>query len=224
MSRVTKQGNTLVEFNVVVRIKFILLLPNSVGRYLMIRSLFIAVTTSYLEKSSPAEAVFCDSMFLWISSNPCSLNLLLVRSLQTEIIIAKCLIQERNNVIRVRVEPSSCNQGRRCVTHSTTLPSRRSSAAAYFFAETTVVMGSMRIAADCPGGCDESSAQFRDFTRSFEESVNQVRYRIFDRWIFLWLQVARVMLQIRGDALVASFLLLFKKRLFFFWAICFFGL
>ena len=52
-------------------------------------------------------------MFLWISSNSCSLNLLLVRSHQAEIIIVKRLIQGRNNVTRVRVEPRSFDQGRR---------------------------------------------------------------------------------------------------------------
>ena len=64
-------------------------------------------------------------MFLWISSNPCPLNLLLVRSHQAEIIIVKRLIQGRNNVTRVRVEPRSFDQGRRtndASTHSATLP------------------------------------------------------------------------------------------------------
>ena len=50
-------------------------------------------------------------MFLWISSNSCSLKTLLVRSHLAEIIIAKRIIQGRNNVTRVRVEPGSCNQG-----------------------------------------------------------------------------------------------------------------
>ena len=54
-----------------------------------------------------------DPMFLWISSNSCPLNLLLVWSHQAEIIIVKCLIQGRNNVTRVRVEPRSFDQGRR---------------------------------------------------------------------------------------------------------------
>ena len=52
-------------------------------------------------------------MFLWISSNSCPLNLLLVRSHQAEIIIVKRLIQGRSNLTRVGVEPRSCNQGRR---------------------------------------------------------------------------------------------------------------
>ena len=52
-------------------------------------------------------------MFRWISSNSCPLNLLLVRSQQAEIIIAKRLIQGRNNVTRVRVEPRSFDQSRR---------------------------------------------------------------------------------------------------------------
>ena len=69
--------------------------------------------------------VSIDPMFLWISSNSCPLNLLLVRSHQAEIIIVKRLIQGRNNVTRVRVEPRSFDQGRRkndAFTHSATLP------------------------------------------------------------------------------------------------------
>ena len=53
-----------------------------------------------------------DPMFLWIFSNSCPLNLLLVRSHQAEIIIVKRLIQGRNNVARVRVEPGPFDQGR----------------------------------------------------------------------------------------------------------------
>ena len=66
-----------------------------------------------------------DPMFLWISSNSCQLNLLLVRSHQAEIMVLKRLIQERNNVTRVRVEPRLFDQGRRkndAFTHSATLP------------------------------------------------------------------------------------------------------
>ena len=66
-----------------------------------------------------------DPMFLWISSNSCPLNLLLVRSHQAEIIIVKRLIQGRNSVTRVRVEPGSFDQGRRkndAFTYSATLP------------------------------------------------------------------------------------------------------
>ena len=48
-----------------------------------------------------------DPMLLWISSNSCALNLLLVRSHQAEIIIVKRLIQECNNVTREWVEPRS---------------------------------------------------------------------------------------------------------------------
>ena len=62
-----------------------------------------------------------DPMFLWISSNSCPLNLLLVRSHQAEIITVKRLVQGRNNVTRVRVE---ADQGRRkndAFTHSATL-------------------------------------------------------------------------------------------------------
>ena len=54
-----------------------------------------------------------DPMFLWISSNFCQLNLLLVRSHQAEIIIVKHLIQGRNDVTRVRVEPRSFDRDRR---------------------------------------------------------------------------------------------------------------
>ena len=51
--------------------------------------------------------VFSDPMFLRIFSNT-SLSLLLVGSHQAEIIIVKCLIQGRNNVTRMRVEPRLC--------------------------------------------------------------------------------------------------------------------
>ena len=67
-----------------------------------------------------------DPMFLWISSNSCPLNLLLVRSHQAEIIIVKRLIQGRNSVTRVRVEPN--DQGRRkndAFTYSATLPTKQ---------------------------------------------------------------------------------------------------
>ena len=49
--------------------------------------------------------VSIDPMFLWIS-NFCSLNLLLVRSYQAEIMIVKRLIQGRKNVTRMRVDPA----------------------------------------------------------------------------------------------------------------------
>ena len=57
-----------------------------------------------------AEIRFClgvssDPMFLWVSLNSRPLNLLLVQSHQAEIIMVKRLIQGRNNVNRVRVEP-----------------------------------------------------------------------------------------------------------------------
>ena len=68
-----------------------------------------------------------DPMFLWLSSNSCPLNLLLVRSHQAEIIIVKRLIQGRNNMTRVRVEPRPFDQGRRkndALTHSATLPTK----------------------------------------------------------------------------------------------------
>ena len=68
-----------------------------------------------------------DPIFLWISSNSCPLNLLLVRSHQAEIIIVKRLIQGRNSVTRVRVEPKSFDQGHRkndAFTYSATLPTK----------------------------------------------------------------------------------------------------
>ena len=64
-----------------------------------------------------------DPMFLWISSNSCPLNLLLIWSHQGEIIIVKHLIQG-HNVTRVRVEPRPFDQSRRkndVFTHSATL-------------------------------------------------------------------------------------------------------
>ena len=69
--------------------------------------------------------VSSNPMFLWISSNSCPLNLLLVQSHQAEIIIVKCLMQGRNNGIRVQVEPRSCDQDRcqnNAFTLLTTLP------------------------------------------------------------------------------------------------------
>ena len=57
--------------------------------------------------------VSSDPMFLEISSNSRPLNLLFIRSHQAEIIIVKRLIEGRNNVTRVRVEPKSCAQVRR---------------------------------------------------------------------------------------------------------------
>ena len=71
--------------------------------------------------------VFIDQMLLWISLSSCPLNLLLVRSHQSEIIIVKRFIQGRNNVTRVRVEPRSFDQSRRkndAFTHLATLPTK----------------------------------------------------------------------------------------------------
>ena len=51
-------------------------------------------------------------MVLLISNSVLSLNLLLVGSRQAEIIIAKRLVQRRNNMTRVRVKPRSYDQGR----------------------------------------------------------------------------------------------------------------
>ena len=65
-------------------------------------------------------------MLLRISSNSCSLNLLLVRSHQEEIINVKRLIQESKSVTRVPVEPRSFHQSCRknnAFTLSATLPS-----------------------------------------------------------------------------------------------------
>ena len=58
------------------------------------------------------------------SSNPCPLNMLLFRSHQEEIIIVKRLIQVRDNMTRIRVEPRPCDQGHRknnTLTHSVTI-------------------------------------------------------------------------------------------------------
>ena len=66
-----------------------------------------------------------DPTFLWIFSNFCPLNLLFVRTYQAEIIIVKRLIQKRNSMTRVRVEPRSFDQGcckNDAFTHSATLP------------------------------------------------------------------------------------------------------
>ena len=65
-----------------------------------------------------------DPIFLWISSNSCPVNLLLVRSHQAEIIIVKRLIQGHNNVTSMWVEPRPFDQGRRKnddFTHSAVL-------------------------------------------------------------------------------------------------------
>ena len=70
-----------------------------------------------------------DPTFLWISSNSCPLNLLLVQSHKVEIIIVKRLIQGRNNMTRVRVEPRSFDKGHRkndAFIHSATLPTTHS--------------------------------------------------------------------------------------------------
>ena len=63
-----------------------------------------------------AEIRFClgvssDPMFLWVSLNSRPLNLLLVQSHQAEIIMVKRLIQARNIVSRLRVEPKSFDHG-----------------------------------------------------------------------------------------------------------------
>ena len=71
--------------------------------------------------------VSVDPMILWISSNSCPLNLLLVRSHQAEIIIVMRLIQGRNNVTRVRVELRPFDQSPRkndAFTPSATLPTK----------------------------------------------------------------------------------------------------
>ena len=60
-----------------------------------------------------------DPMFLWVSSNSCPLNLLLVRSHQAEVIIVKRLVQERNNVTRVELNPDHLI---RVVVKTTPLP------------------------------------------------------------------------------------------------------
>ena len=73
-------------------------------------------------------------LFLWISSNSCPLNSLFVRSHQAEIITLKRLIQERNNVTKVRVQPRSCDQGRSesdAFTHSAMLATTSSGNTAF---------------------------------------------------------------------------------------------
>ena len=52
-------------------------------------------------------------MFLEISWHSSPLNLLVFRSRQAKIIVVKRLIQGRNYVTKVRVEPKACDQGRR---------------------------------------------------------------------------------------------------------------
>ena len=93
--------------------------------YWTIRTLFITVIAFVIGGIRTCLGVSDDLMFLWISSNSCLLNLLLVGNHQAEIIIVKRLIQGRNNVTRVRVEPRLFDQGRRkndAFTHSATLP------------------------------------------------------------------------------------------------------
>ena len=51
--------------------------------------------------------VSSDPMYLWIISNSCPLNSVLVRSHQAEIIIVKRLISSSNNLSKVRVKPRS---------------------------------------------------------------------------------------------------------------------
>ena len=73
---------------------FIFLSLDSVKRYKYwtIRALFIAMTISCFEGIRTCLEVFSDSIFLWISSNCCPLNLLLVQCHQAEIIIVNHLI------------------------------------------------------------------------------------------------------------------------------------
>ena len=52
-----------------------------------------------------------DPMFLWITSNSCPMNLLLVRNHEAEIIIVKHFVLRCSNVTRVRIKPRSCDQG-----------------------------------------------------------------------------------------------------------------
>ena len=78
--------------------------------YWTIRTLFIAIISSCLEESVPASEF---PMFLWVSSNSCPLNLLLFWRHLPEIIIVKRLIQGRNNVTRVPVEPRLYDSGGR---------------------------------------------------------------------------------------------------------------
>ena len=76
---------------------------------------------------STCSGVADDPKLLWIFSNFCPLNLVLVRNHQAEIIIVKRLNQRRKNVTRVRVERRPYDLGRRendAFTHLATLPTK----------------------------------------------------------------------------------------------------
>ena len=109
---------------------FILLSPDSVRRQILdVPRTFHCKDYFVVGGIRTCLGVSSDPMFLWISSNSCPLNLLLVRSQIAEITIVKCLIQGRNNAIRMLIDSRSFDQDRRkndaftlSVTLSFTLP------------------------------------------------------------------------------------------------------
>ena len=75
-----------------------------------IRALFIAITNLWFEVIRSCLEFSSNPMFLRLSLHFCPLNLLLVRSHQTEIIIVKRLIQRtKNNLTMMGVELRFCN-------------------------------------------------------------------------------------------------------------------
>ena len=73
-----------------------LLVPGATdAKYWTIRTLFIAMTSLLgAREIRPCLVVFSDSMFLWISWNPCLLSLLLVWGHQAERIIVERLFKD----------------------------------------------------------------------------------------------------------------------------------
>ena len=101
---------------------FILLSPNSVRRQLVGRSAHFSLQDYFVIRGiRTCLGVSDDPMFLWISSNSCPLNLLLVRSHQAEIIILKHLFQGHNTWLGCRLNP---DHSIRVVVKTTPLPIR----------------------------------------------------------------------------------------------------
>ena len=117
-------------------------------------------------------------MFLWISSNSCPLNLLLVGSHQAELIIIKRLIQGRNNETRVRVEPRPFDQGRRkndAFTHSSTLPTKVSQKRRNFLK--LITKGCLPSLSVSPGGvCIKKRPK-----HNFPSTSSQIKQQNFDK-------------------------------------------
>ena len=88
---------------------FILLSPDSVRRELLDNPYTFHCNDNFVRGGirTCLGVSSSDRMFVWISSNSCPLNLLLVQSHPAKIIIAKLLIQGCNYVTRVGVEPRS---------------------------------------------------------------------------------------------------------------------